>query len=161
MSDYTSIYTGAQIDEAVGKALDITSTPANIDVAVAQELATTDYVVEQGTSGIWTYRKWASGIAECWGVQTGLTANLTTQWGSSGFYYNGGDGKAPNFPFAFAAKPAVTVSVENGSGVSLIVMTNGSGGSTTKAPTVQLCRAGSASSVAYTLHWHVVGRWTT
>lgn len=25
-----------------------------------------DHVVEQGTSGIWTYRKWASGIAECW-----------------------------------------------------------------------------------------------
>lgn len=25
-----------------------------------------DYIVEQGTSGIWTYRKWNSGIAECW-----------------------------------------------------------------------------------------------
>ena len=28
---------------------------------------TKDYVVEQGTSGIWTYRKWNSGNAECWG----------------------------------------------------------------------------------------------
>lgn len=27
-----------------------------------------DYVVEQGTDGIWTYRKWNSGVAECWGV---------------------------------------------------------------------------------------------
>ena len=26
-----------------------------------------DYIVEQGTSGIWTYRKWNSGIFECWG----------------------------------------------------------------------------------------------
>jgi hypothetical protein len=26
-----------------------------------------DYIVEQDTIGIWTYRKWASGIAECWG----------------------------------------------------------------------------------------------
>ena len=25
-----------------------------------------DYVLEQGVSGIWTYRKWASGVAECW-----------------------------------------------------------------------------------------------
>lgn len=25
-----------------------------------------DYIVEQGVSGIWTYRKWASGVAECW-----------------------------------------------------------------------------------------------
>lgn len=26
-----------------------------------------DYVVETGTSGIWTYRKWNSGVVECWG----------------------------------------------------------------------------------------------
>ena len=25
------------------------------------------YVVEQGTDGIWTYRKWSDGTAECWG----------------------------------------------------------------------------------------------
>jgi hypothetical protein len=29
-----------------------------------------DYIVEQGTSGIWTYRKWNSGVAECWSEQT-------------------------------------------------------------------------------------------
>ena len=27
-----------------------------------------DYIVEQGTSGILTYRKWASGMAEMWGT---------------------------------------------------------------------------------------------
>ena len=32
-----------------------------------------DYIVEQGTSGIWTYRKWASGIAECWGREGIMT----------------------------------------------------------------------------------------
>lgn len=29
-----------------------------------------DHVVEQGTDGIWTYRKWNSGVAECWGKYT-------------------------------------------------------------------------------------------
>ena len=29
-----------------------------------------DFVVEQGTTGIWTYRKWNSGMAECWGTTT-------------------------------------------------------------------------------------------
>ena len=29
-----------------------------------------DYIVEQGISGIWTYRKWNSGLAECWGMAT-------------------------------------------------------------------------------------------
>ena len=32
-----------------------------------------DYIVDQGTSGIWTYRKWNSGIAECWSYMTGTT----------------------------------------------------------------------------------------
>lgn len=33
----------------------------------------TDYIVDQGTSGNWTYRKWNSGIAECWAYMTGTT----------------------------------------------------------------------------------------
>ncbi len=32
-----------------------------------------DFVVEQGTSGIWTYRKWNSGICEYWGKEQGFT----------------------------------------------------------------------------------------
>ena len=60
MADYTLGYTGAEIDEKLSK----------VD-------AIADYIVEQGTSDIWTYRKWNSGIAECWG-----TANPTS--GSSG-----------------------------------------------------------------------------
>ena len=34
-----------------------------------------DYVVEQGTDGIWTYRKWNSGIAECWGYWPATNAS--------------------------------------------------------------------------------------
>lgn len=35
--------------------------------------ASADYVVEQGTSGAWAYRKWNSGVAECWGQFQKLT----------------------------------------------------------------------------------------
>lgn len=41
-----------------------------------------DYVIETGTSGIWTYRKWASGIAECWGYQN-TDATFGASWGSA------------------------------------------------------------------------------
>ena len=34
-----------------------------------------DFVTEQGTSGIWTYRKWKSGVAELWGGSGSLTAS--------------------------------------------------------------------------------------
>ena len=37
-----------------------------------------DYVVEQGKSGIWTYRKWNSGLGEYWGREEGFT--LETGW---------------------------------------------------------------------------------
>lgn len=36
-----------------------------------------DYIVSQGTSGIWTYRKWASGVAECW-LESELTLTGST-----------------------------------------------------------------------------------
>lgn len=59
-----------------------------IRVGGSGTLPVADYVVEQGTSGIWTYRKWNSGIAECW---TTSTLNTTgTPWanvmGGYGFY---------------------------------------------------------------------------
>lgn len=37
-----------------------------------------DFVVEQGNSGIWAYRKWNSGIGEYWGKEQGFT--LETGW---------------------------------------------------------------------------------
>ena len=42
------------------------------------DLGINDYIVEQGTSGIWTYRKWNSGIGEYWGKEQGFT--LETGW---------------------------------------------------------------------------------
>lgn len=36
-----------------------------------------DFVVEKGTSGIWTYRKWQSGIAECWGIAMATATTMT------------------------------------------------------------------------------------
>lgn len=38
----------------------------NHDTAYVKSKDIKDYIVEQGTSGDWTYRKWDSGIAECW-----------------------------------------------------------------------------------------------
>ena len=29
-----------------------------------------DYIVESGVNGIWTYQKWKSGIAKCWGIHS-------------------------------------------------------------------------------------------
>lgn len=51
-----------------------------IDGALAY-LGNCDHVVEEGISGIWTYRKWANGIAECWGVHSASFA-ITGTYGN-------------------------------------------------------------------------------
>ena len=45
-----------------------------------------DYIVEQGTSGNWTYRKWNSGIAEFWGYV--VIPSVPSAWSSSGYTFN-------------------------------------------------------------------------
>lgn len=37
----------------------------------------TDYVIEEGTSGVWGYRKWKSGIGECWAYISKNSSGIT------------------------------------------------------------------------------------
>lgn len=62
-----------------------------------------DYIVEQGTDGDTTYRKWNSGIAECW-INTTKNVALNNSYGS---LYQGT--WTWTFPFTFVAEPTVLV----------------------------------------------------
>lgn len=46
-----------------------------------------DFVVDHGTEGIWTYRKWYSGLVECWGQTPDVasSAGIMTEYGKA--YY--------------------------------------------------------------------------
>lgn len=68
---------------------------------------TKDHVVEQGTSGIWTYRKWNSGLAECFGSQPVTNMAVATVWGA---LYCSARINLPNFPFTFKSVPQVNLS---------------------------------------------------
>lgn len=64
-----------------------------------------DYIVEQGTSGIWTYRKWNSGIAECWGTYSWTV----TSWSAWGNLYESNNSYV-NYPTGlFSSKPIVQI----------------------------------------------------
>ena len=57
----------------------------NINVKkVLEKLLSTRMVIESGTDGIWTYRKWSDGTAECWGRSAPVTYTHTT---ASGYGY--------------------------------------------------------------------------
>ena len=47
-----------------------------------KKLLSVPMVVEQGTSGIWTYRKWSDGTAECWAhwVTGAFAGTLVNGW---------------------------------------------------------------------------------
>ncbi len=70
-----------------------------------------DHIVEQGTNGVWFYRKWESGRAECWGtpaLQSGV-------WdGENNVYYST---KRISLPSGiFAREPYVVQTIKNASG---------------------------------------------
>lgn len=81
-----------------------------------------DYIVEQGTSGIWTYRKWASGIAECWG-QKQITGYAMTKSGT-GYYY--GAAITESYPITFSTIMFKNTDVSD-SKTSLIGVQRGTG----------------------------------
>lgn len=49
------------------------------------DLQNRDYIVDQGTNGIWTYCKYASGRAKCWGHTAQASIACTTAYGNA--YY--------------------------------------------------------------------------
>lgn len=121
-------------------------------------LVTEDYIVEQGTNGIWTYRKWASGIAECWGKLTINTA-ITSAWPDSVFYISG---KFPestlNFPFAFTEVPFVNTSIDGER--SAIVMNGGKRHTKTTLGDFNLARPVVMSEpIDFVVSIDVKGRW--
>lgn len=73
-----------------------------------------DYVIEQGISDSWTYRKWNSGIAECWERRQIGTTTFSSQEGYG--YYAGITNRS--FPTGlFNANPTITFGVLGGGGL--------------------------------------------
>jgi len=112
-----------------------------------------DFVIEEGTSSNWKYRKWNSGISECWQNING-TLSVTTAWGS-GLYI----ASIPSVSFPtnlFIERP--TIQFTNIGGTSLIPMNDG-GASATGTGSIQMARGTSNSSAAYILSIYAIGKW--
>lgn len=117
-----------------------------------------DYVVETGTSGIWTYEKWESGKAVCWGRQTN-TITSGQIWTSP--IYSAQISR-PDYPFTFLAPPTETASVVDSVNAAWIYKQAGQENSntTTKATNYWAIKVNnfdnnSSLAVAY----HVIGKW--
>ena len=134
-------------------------TTADIDAAfgtVSGLVAPVDYVSEQGTSGIWTYRKWASGIAECWARITISGLNLTRQFYSNYIAPAGQTQGGEAFPFTFTEIPSVNMTLNNLNGW---LMMDTSATTSTNQRYWVLSSGASKSNVTVWVSYEVKGFW--
>ncbi len=118
-----------------------------------------DGIVEQGASGIWEYRKWNSGVAECWCKRT-VNGTFTEQWG--GLYTL--DNKPPrmSYPVAFIEPPMEIVTARTPSSACWVYAESAGNGQNTKMETAMYNVARpkevtTEQTVEYA--FYVVGRW--
>lgn len=112
------------------------------------EALSVDYIVEEGTDGIWTYRKWNSGIVECWGLAT-ISSLTWVSYLSTGLYYTNPNWEVA-FPFSIT-NPRVNANIVKAGGnvgwvananyssekALLSVVRNGNSGETSASITVK------------------------
>lgn len=127
-------------------------TKPEADELIASHAA--DYVIEQGSADGWEYRKWASGIAECWG-QTILS--VTNTMASNGNYAGINYPKAIVFPVGlFAPGTTVRASVlPFGAGYPAVV----AGSPTNESMDISIRTEWAVADNSVWLHVHTFGRW--
>lgn len=74
-----------------------------------------DYIVSSGINGIWTYQKWKSGIAKCWGILD-LTTSIQTAFDGSELFHDN-KMKSTKYPFNFKDVPSETATVQSPGGI--------------------------------------------
>ena len=112
-----------------------------------------DFVVEQGTGGSWTYRKWNSGIAECWAK--------ITQTVTPGDAWAGSLNLAPyvitvTTPIEFTGIDCVNASAYVGNGHTITSWVSDTPPNEISIPALSLYLTGQQECRAYV---HVMGRW--
>ncbi len=71
-----------------------------------------DFVVAEGTSGTWYYRKWESGKAECW--HSFKHNSGTWKWWNGGSYVKYGSNVIPNYALPFTFKTTIFLNTTAG-----------------------------------------------
>lgn len=119
------------------------------------DLGAADYIVEQGTTGVWTWCKWYSGLAECWGI---VTLNVSS-WHTWGTLYTSDQNGYFSYPGIFVAAPVLNANLA-GCGASGFLDVWGNNGTKARTPTMSIVRATSVSSaVNFKISLRAVGRW--
>jgi hypothetical protein len=83
-----------------------------------------DYIVSAGIYGNWTYQKWKSGVAKCFGTFEFTTAVQMTL-GNSQLYQNSSNMKKINYPFTFKDVPSEIATIQSPGGLVWLATSRG------------------------------------
>ena len=126
----------------------------NFNVPVKINNIEVDYIVEQGDSGLWKYRKWNSGTAELWRRSDARETTTETPWGS--MYCTDSVFNPVQYPFPFVEAPTVTVTPQTTQGNFWLF--TGGGGTAYVSPAYGVIRP-NISTVKAICNYYVIGRW--
>lgn len=122
-----------------------------------------DYVTEQGTTGKWTWRKWASGVAEMWAIFDTSNLAIDEAWGSLYFgtwMRSDVNAAARKYPFAFADTPTISATyMSGGADAWLISLFNATDDLKTGAPAYALARPNKITITYPRIGYYVVGKY--
>jgi hypothetical protein len=113
-----------------------------------------DFVIEEGNMAGWNFRRWNSGIAECWFITEPTNLSISTAWG--GLYTQDNAFPGYLYPFEFASLPVVSVQPYATDGNFWCF--TGSDASTTQSPSVSVVRPTSYSVTGARISMYVIGR---
>ena len=115
-------------------------------------------VVESGTSGMWTYRKWSDGTAECWGIVS-KTTNFAV-WAAPIYYgttYTGNQAYPTNL---FISEPVVTALMQHGGGADVwLGLDSQNPANNTRSPSFYPLRLNTTGQATYKVGIHAIGKW--
>lgn len=113
-----------------------------------------DYVAEQGISGIWRYRKWNSGVAECWArIEKSNVAYSTQRFGANAYMGE----VTGTFPFSLGSYPKVIANGAQYAGAYGALIQSFCNDGTNY--TVRLIREGAATTGTTVVNVYAVGVW--
>lgn len=112
--------------------------------------AVADFVVSRGKNGIWTWEKWNSGIAKCWGI----TGEKSFTFTGSGPVYHSGTVHSYSYPLALTEIASVGAEIiSEGYAVPVVLSTDGE----LRVSPVRLY--GGSDSVTGRYAFQILGRW--
>ena len=116
-----------------------------------------DIIIEEGISGIWTYRKWSSGFAQCWGTYVNNSVVVNTTWGTM---YEGLIGNITYPNNLFIDLPNVLTTFQNNAVAGWIEMAGGK--SKTQTGSIYAVRPiKTDTAYSYGVHIYASGFWKT